>query len=96
MKCEPKNVTSFFKKRDLKIAKVILEKEFEIIDSSDNDPDYDSIHSKVRGGFFKILEGNAHIKYPEGKYSVFGTDENGNDYFEIYDEKDLGWSDEDD
>lgn len=43
----------------------------------------------MRGGFFKTLEGNAHIKYPEGKYSVFGTDEYGNDYFEILDEKDL-------
>ena len=98
MKHKPKNVTSFIKKRDIKIAKEILEKEFELIDlidSADNDPEYDSIHAKVRGGFFKTLEGNAHIKYPEGKYSVFGTDENGNDYFEILDEKDLGWSEED-
>ena len=86
MKHKHKNVTSFIKKRDIKIAKEILEKEFvliDLIDSADNDPEYDSIHAKVRGGFFKTLEGNAHIKYPEGKYSVFGTDENGNDYFEM-------------
>jgi ABC-type dipeptide/oligopeptide/nickel transport system permease subunit len=25
------------------------------------------------------------IKYPDGKYTIFGTDENGNDYFEILD-----------
>ena len=43
-------------------------------------------------GFFKTLKGNAHIKYPDGKYTVYGTDENGNDYFEILDENDLGWS----
>ena len=98
MKYKPKNVTSFIKKRDIKIAKEILEKEFELIDlvdSAGNDPEYDSIYSKVRGGVFKTLEGNAHIKYPVGKYSIFGTDENGNDYFEVIDEKDLGWSDDD-
>ena len=88
------NVTSLIKKRDINKAKEILEKEFELIDSSDNDPDYDSIHAKVRGGFFKTLEGNAHIKYPDGKYTVFGTDENGNDYFEMLDEDDLGWSED--
>ena len=98
VKNKPNNISSFIKKRGIKKAKEILEKEFELIDlidSADNDPEYDSIHAKVRGGFFKTLEGNAHIKYPEGKYSVFGTDENGNDYFEILDEKDLGWSDDD-
>ena len=87
---KPNNVTSLIKKRDINKAKEILEKEFELIDSSDNDPDYDSIHAKVRGGFFKTLEGNAHIKYPDGKYTVYGTDENGNDYLEILDEEDLG------
>lgn len=97
MKNKLTNVTSLIKKRDIKRAKEILEKEFELIDlvdSAGNDPEYDSIHAKVRGGFFKTLEGNAHIKYPEGKYSVFGTDENGNDYFEILDEEDLGWSED--
>ena len=92
MKNKSSNITSFIKKRHIKKAKEILEKEFELIDlidSADNDQDYDKIHAKVRGGFFKTLEGNAHIKYPEGKYSVFGTDENGNDYLEILDEKDL-------
>ncbi len=94
MKNKPTNVTSLIKKRDINKAKEILEKEFELIDSSDNDPDYDSIHAKVRGGFFKTLKGNAHIKYPDGKYTVYGTDENGNDYFEILDEDDLGWSED--
>ena len=55
----------------------------ELIGSSDNDLDYDSIYANVRGGFFKTLEENAHIKYPEGKYTIYGTDENGKDYFEI-------------
>ena len=91
MKNKPTNITSLIKKRDINNAKEILEKEFELIDSSDNDPDCDSIHAKVRGGFFKTLKGNAHIKYPDGKYTVYGTDENGNDYFEILDEEDLGW-----
>ena len=91
---KPNNVTSLIKKRDLKKAKEILYKEFELIGSSDNDPDYDSIYANVRGGFFKTLEENAHIKYPEGKYTVYGTDENGNDYFEILDEEDLGWLEE--
>ena len=98
VKNKPTNVTSFVKKRHIKKAKEILEKEFELIDlidSAGNDSDYDSTHAKVRGGFFKTLEGNAHIKYPEGKYTVFGTDENGNDYLEVIDEKDLGWSDVD-
>ena len=88
------NVTSFTKKRDLKKAKEILYKEFELIGSSDNDPDYDLIYANVRGGFFKTLEGNAHIKYPDGKYTIYGTDENGNDYFKILDEEDLGWSED--
>ena len=88
------NVTSFTKKRDLKKVKEILYKEFELIGSSDNDLDYDSIYANVRGGFFKTLEENAHIKYPEGKYTIYGTDENGKDYFEIVDEEDLGWSDD--
>ena len=88
------NVASFTKKRDLKKAKEILYKEFELIGSSDNDLDYDSIYANVRGGFFKTLEENEHIKYPEGKYTVYGTDENGNDYFEILDEEDLGWSED--
>ena len=88
---KPNNVTSLIKKRDLKKAKEILYKEFELIGLSDNDPDYDSIYANVRGGFFRTLEENAHIKYPEGKYTVYGTDENGNDYFEILDEEDLGW-----
>jgi hypothetical protein len=88
---KPNNVTSLIKKRDLKKAKEILYKEFELIGLSDNDPDYDSIYAHVRGGFFRTLEENAHIKYPEGKYTVYGTDENGNDYFEILDEEDLGW-----
>ena len=92
MKHKPKNVTSFIKKRELKIAKEILEKEIELIDSADNEPDCDSIRANVRGGFIKTFEENAHIPYPEGKFPVFGTDENGNDYFEILDEKDLGWS----
>ena len=61
----------------------------DLIDSAGNDPEYDSIHAKVRGGFFKTLEGNAHIKYPEGMYIVFGTDEIGNDYLDVIDEKDL-------
>ena len=91
MKNKPTNVTSLIKKRDINKAKEILEKEFELIDSSDNDPDYDSIHTKVRGGFFKTLKRNAHIKYPDGKYTVYGTDENGKDYFEIVDKEDLGW-----
>tara|TARA_B100001559_G_scaffold264084_1_gene229751 strand:- start:2058 stop:2348 length:291 start_codon:yes stop_codon:yes gene_type:complete len=91
MKNKPTNITSLIKKRDINNAKEILEKEFELIDLSDNDPDYDSIYAKVRGGFFKTLKGNAHIKYPDGKYTVYGTDENGNDYFEILDEEDLGW-----
>ena len=95
MKNKPTNIISLIKKRDINKAKEILEKEFELIDSSDNDPDYDSIHAKVRGGFFKTLEGNAHIKYPDGKYTVFGTDENGNDYFEVIDEKDIEWSEND-
>lgn len=59
---KPSNITSFIKKRDIKIAKEILEKEFELmdlIDSAGNDPEYDLIHAKVRGGFFKTLEGNA-------------------------------------
>ena len=94
MKNKPTNIISLIKKRDINKAKEILEKEFELIDSSDNDPDYDSIHAKVRGGFFKTLEGNAHIKYPDGKYTVYGTDENGNHYFEILDEDDLGWSED--
>ena len=94
MKNKPTNIISLIKKRDINKAKEILEKEFELIDSSDNDPDYDSIHAKVRSGFFKTLEGNAHIKYPDGKYTVYGTDENGNDYFEILDEDDLGWSED--
>ena len=89
------NVASFTKKRDLKKAKKILYKEFELIGSSDNDPDYDSIHASVRGGFFKTLKENAHIKYPEGKYTIYGTDENGIDYFEIVDEDDLGWLEDD-
>ena len=84
------NVTSFTKKSDLKKAKEILYKEFELIRSSDNDPDYDSIYASVRGGFFKTLKENAHIKYPEGKYTIYGTDENGKDYFELVDKKDLG------
>lgn len=88
------NVTSFTKKRDLKKAKEILYKEFELIGSSDNDPDYDSIYANVRGGFFKTLQENAHIKYPDGKYTVYGTDENGKDYFEIVDDEDLGWSED--
>ena len=45
------NVASFTKKRDLKKAKEILYKEFELIGSSDNDLDYDSIYANVRGGF---------------------------------------------
>ena len=45
------NVTSFTKKSDLKKAKEILYKEFELIGSSDNDLDYDSIYANVRGGF---------------------------------------------
>ena len=49
----------------------------------------------VRNGFFKTLEENAHIKYPEGKYTIYGTDENGKDYFEIVDEEDLGWLEDD-
>ena len=89
------NVTSFTKKSDLKKAKEILYKEFELIGSSDNDPDYDSIYASVRGGFFKTLEENAHIKYPDGKYTIYGTDENGKDYFEIVDEQDLGWLEDD-
>ena len=89
------NVTSFTKKSDLKKAKEILYKEFELIGSSDNDSDYDSIYTNVRGGFFKTLEENAHIKYPEGKYTIYGTDENGKDYFEIVDEEDLGWLEDD-
>ena len=89
------NVVSFTKKRDLKKAKKILYKEFELIGSSDNDLDYDSIYENVRGGFFKTLEENAHIKYPEGKYTIYGTDENGKDYFEIVDEQDLGWVEDD-
>ena len=48
---KPNNVTSLIKKRDLKKAKEILYKEFELIGSSDNDPDYDSIYANVRGGF---------------------------------------------
>ena len=88
------NVASFTKKRDLKKAKEILYKEFELIGSSDNDLDYDSIYANVRGGFFKTLEENAHIKYPDGKYTIYGTDENGKDYFEILDEEDLGWSED--
>ena len=44
---------------------------------------------------FKTLEENAHIKYPEGKYTIYGTDENGKDYFEIVDEKDLGCLEDD-
>ena len=91
---KPNNVISLIKKRDLKKAKEILYKEFELIGTSDNDPDYDSIYANVRCGFFKTLEENAHIKYPEGKYTVYGTDENGNDYFEILDEEDLGWSED--
>ena len=89
------NITSLAKKRDLKKAKEILDKEFELIGSSDNDLDYDSIYANVRGGFFKTLEENAHIKYPEGKYTIYGTDENGKDYFEIVDEQDLGWLEDD-
>ena len=95
MKNKLTNVTSLIKKRDINKAKEILEKEFELIDSSDNDPDYDSIHAKVRGGFFKTLEENAHIKYQDGKYTIYGTDENGKDYFEIVDEDDLGWFEDD-
>ena len=91
---KPNNVTSLIKIRDINKAKEILEKEFELIGSSDNDLDYDSIYASVRGGFFKTLEENAHIKYPDGKYTVYGTDENGNDYFEILDEDDLGWSED--
>ena len=91
---KPNNVTILIKKRDLKKVKEILSKEFELIGSSDNDLDYDSIYASVRGGFFKTLEENAHIKYPDGKYTVYGTDENGNDYFEILDEDDLGWSED--
>ena len=49
------NVTSFTKKRVLKKAKEILYKEFELIGSSDNDLDYDSIYENVRGGFLKHL-----------------------------------------
>ena len=89
------NITSLAKKRDLKKAKEILDKEFELIGSSDNDLDYDSIYASVRGGFFKTLEENAHIKYPDGKYTIYGTDENGKDYFEIVDEQDLGWLEDD-
>ena len=92
---KPNNVTSLIKKRDLKKAKEILYKEFELIWSSDNDLDYDSIYANVRGGFFKTLEENAHIKYPEGKYTIYGTDENGKDYLEIVDEEDLGWLEDD-
>ena len=88
------NVTNLIKIRDINKAKEILEKEFELIGSSDNDLDYDSIYASVRGGFFKTLEENAHIKYPEGKYTIYGTDENGKDYFEILDEEDLGWSED--
>ena len=55
MKNKPTNITSLIKKRDINKAKEILEKEFELIDLSDNDPDYDSIHAKVRGGFLKHL-----------------------------------------
>ena len=91
---KPNNVTSLIKIRDINKAKEILEKEFELIGSSDNDLDYDSIYASVRGGFFKTLEENAHIKYPEGKYTIYGTDENGKDYFEILDEEDLGWSED--
>lgn len=50
---KPSNITSFIKKRDIKKAKEILEKEFELIDLIDsvgNDPEYDSIQAKVRGG----------------------------------------------
>ena len=91
---KPNNVTSLIKKRDLKKVKEILSKEFELIGSSDNDLDYDSIYANVRGGFFKTLEENAHIKYPEGKYTIYGTDENGKDYFEIVDDEDLAWSED--
>ena len=56
MKHKPKNVTSFIKKRDLKIAKEILEKEIDLIVSADNDPDCDSIRANVRGGFVKTFE----------------------------------------
>ncbi len=95
MKNKTYNITSLIKKRDITKAKEILEKELKLIDSADNDPDCDSIRANVRGGFIKTLEGNAHVPYPEGKFTVFGTDENGNDYFEILDEKDLGWLEED-
>ena len=44
---------------------------------------------------FKTLEENADIKYPEAKYTIFGTDENGKDYLEIVDEEDLGWLEDD-
>ena len=88
------NVASFTKKRDLKKAKEILYKEFELIGLSDNDLDYDSIYKNVRGSFFKTLEENAHIKYPEGRYTIYGTDENGKDYFEIVDDEDLRWSED--
>ena len=46
---KPNNVTSLIKKRDLKKAKEILYKEFELIGSSDNDPDYDSMYSDTLG-----------------------------------------------
>lgn len=85
MKNKPNNITSLIKRKHLKKAKEILNEEFELIESSDNDPDFDSIHEKVRGGFFKTLEGNKHIKYPDGKYTIFGIDEDGNDYLEILD-----------
>ena len=48
MRDKSNNVTSFTKKRDLKKAKEILNKEFELIGSSDNDLDYDSIYENVR------------------------------------------------
>ncbi len=95
MRDKSNNLTSFTKKRDLKKAKEILYKEFELIGSSDNDLDYDSIYENVRGGFFKTLEENAHKKYPEAKYTIYGTDENGKDYLEIVDEEDLGWLEDD-
>lgn len=44
MKTKPNNVTSLIKRKHLKKAKEILNEEFELIESSDNDPDFDSIH----------------------------------------------------
>lgn len=55
MKNKPNNVTSLIKRKYLKKAKEILNEEFELIGSSDNDPDFDSIHEKVEVDFLKHL-----------------------------------------